>query len=244
MTKTAAILIVGNEILSGSVTDSNANYFTRMLWELGVDVRRIVTLPDEVDRIAEEIAFCRSRFDWIFTSGGIGPTHDDVTMAGLAKGLSVPLARHPDIVRLLSQRHGSALNPAHLKMADLPEGTHLIALENRLPILHFENIYIFPGVPEHLIRKFEAIQERFREPPFHVGKIFLRIEEEAIAETLNLTVDAFPALRLGSYPHPERSDYSVSLTLESKAPEALRAAMEFLLVRLPQEAIVRVVEDG
>ncbi len=244
-TKTAAILTIGNEILSGSVMDRNTPYLTGMLRELGVDLQRKVVLPDVVDRISEEVAFCRKRFDWIFTSGGIGPTHDDVTLEGIAKGVGVPLMRNPDIARFLSQRYGNALTPVHLKLADLPEGTRLFFLENRLPISYFENIYIFPGVPEHLVRKFEAILERFREQPFRVKKIFLRTEEEVIAETLNRAVDAFPHLRLGSYPQTERSDYTVILTLESKSPQELTEALQFLLERLPPETIVRVSDaDG
>jgi len=241
-TKTAALLTVGNEILSGAVTDSNSPYITRKLRALGVDLRRVVILPDEVDPIAEEISFCKKRFDWIFIGGGIGPTHDDVTVAGVAKGLGVPLTRHPEIVRHLSERYGSPLTSVQAKLADLPEGTQLFPVKDRLPIPYVENIYIFPGIPKQLVQKFEAIQEWFQGRPFHVAKIFLQIEEEEIAETLNRAVIAFPRLRLGSYPHPERSDYRVVLTLESKVVEELDEATRFLLVRLPHEAIVQVLE--
>src|SRR5512138_1709286 len=101
MARTAGIILIGNELLSGKVADANAVYLCRELRALGVDVRRIVVIPDEVDRIAAEVAEFSQSFDVVFTSGGVGPTHDDVTIEGIARAFGVPVVRHPTLVALL-----------------------------------------------------------------------------------------------------------------------------------------------
>src|SRR5262245_31300602 len=103
MAKTAAIVLIGNEILSGKIADANAPYLCRELRELGVDVRRVSVVPDEVDVIAAELAACTRALDIVFTSGGVGPTHDDVTMEGVARALGVRVVRHAALVELLRQ---------------------------------------------------------------------------------------------------------------------------------------------
>jgi molybdenum cofactor synthesis domain-containing protein len=125
MPKTAGIVLVGNEILSGKIEDANAVYLCRELRSLGVDVRRISVIPDEVDTIAAEIAAFSRGHDVVFTSGGVGPTHDDVTIEGAARALGVPVVRHPHLVALLQRYYGDRLTEAHLKMAEVPEGAEL-----------------------------------------------------------------------------------------------------------------------
>lgn len=241
--KSAAIVIIGNEILSGKVVDLNSAYLSRELRALGADVQRIIVLPDQVEIIAEEIASCRRRFDLIFTSGGIGPTHDDVTMEGIAAGTGKPLIRHPILDPLLRSVYPGTFNAAQLRLADTPEGTELIYSEDlRVPVLHLQNIYIFPGIPELLIKKFEAIKERFREKPFHLKKIFLVGEETAIADDLNRTVKNFPKLLLGSYPVLHHPEYKVLLTLESKDEAYLKEATQALLALLPRNLILQLEE--
>lgn len=242
--KNAAIVVIGNEILSGKVTDENSGYLARELRSLGVDVQRIVVIPDSVNVIAGEISACRKRFDLVFTSGGVGPTHDDVTMEGIAAGVNRSLIHHPALDQLLTKVYRGVLNPAQMKLADVPDGIELLYSDNlRIPVLHFENIYIFPGIPELLVRKFKAIKERFRESPFYLKKIFLVEEEEMIAEHLNRTLHKFPQLLLGSYPVINRPDYKVILTLESKNHSYLDSAAEMLLSLLPKEAIFK-IEQG
>lgn len=238
--KKAVIVIIGAEILSGKVADQNSHYLSRELRALGVDVQRILVLPDDVTVIAEEIGACQKRFDLIFTSGGVGPTHDDVTMEGIALGVGRPLIHHPVLDQLLRKIYPGDLNPAQLKLADVPEGIELIYSERlRIPALHFENIYIFPGIPELLVKKFEAIKERFRETPYSLRKIFLTGEEEEIAEELNKTVKNFPELLLGSYPILHHRDFKVILTLESKDRAYLEKATESLLKLLPEKRIFK-----
>ena len=125
MAKSAGIVLIGNEILSGKVTDANAAYLCRELRQLGVDVRRITVIPDEVDLIAATVAEFSRSFDLVFTSGGVGPTHDDVTIEGVARAFETRVIRHPELVRLLDGFYTGDLNEARLRMAEVPEGAEL-----------------------------------------------------------------------------------------------------------------------
>src|SRR5712664_2021525 len=126
MAKTAGILLIGNEILSGKITDANAAYLCRELRQLGVDVRRISVVPDEVELIAREVTAQSRDFDVVFTSGGVGPTHDDVTIEGVARAMGVPVVRHPRLVATLERYYRDKVTDAHLKMAEVPEGAELV----------------------------------------------------------------------------------------------------------------------
>src|ERR1700682_6690631 len=119
MGRTAGIILIGNELLSGKVVDANAVYLCRELRALGVDVRRIVFIPDEIDKIAAEGAAVSRSFDVVFTSGGVGPTHDDVTIEGVARAFGVPVVRDPAMVAALEGFYGGQLNPARLRMAEI-----------------------------------------------------------------------------------------------------------------------------
>src|SRR4030067_197205 len=120
--KTAGIIIIGNEILSGKVHDINSYFLACELRSLGVDVRRISVIPDETETIGIEAFEFSNQYDYVFTSGGVGPTHDDVTMAGIASGFGVKLAMHPEIRNILSARYKNNLNSVIMKMAEVPEG--------------------------------------------------------------------------------------------------------------------------
>lgn len=241
MAKTAGIVLIGNEILSGKIADANAPYLCRELRELGVDVRRISVIPDEVDVIAAEIAACARAWDIVFTSGGVGPTHDDVTMEGVARALGVPVVRHPELVALLRGYYGDRVTETHLKMAEVPEGAQLVADEAlRFPTVVAGNIYILPGVPEIFRQKFQAIRERFRDEPYHLKNVFVSIGEGTLAEYLNALLRDFPALLLGSYPELANPEYRVKVTLESRDPGYLARALGALLSDLPATVVVKV----
>src|SRR4029453_8236763 len=115
MAKTAGIVLIGNELLSGKITDANATYLCKELRALGVEVRRISVIPDEVDLIATEVRELSRAHDVVFTSGGVGPTHDDVTMEGVARALGTRVIRPPILVRLLEGYYKSPLNDARLR---------------------------------------------------------------------------------------------------------------------------------
>ena len=241
MPKTAGIILVGNEILSGKIVDANASYLCRELRGLGVEVRRITVIPDEVDLIATEVARFSADYDVVFTSGGVGPTHDDVTIEGVARAAGVAVVRHPALVALLRGFYRDALNEAHLKMAEVPEGAELLADESvRFPTILMRNVYILPGVPEIFRRKFDALRERFRDQPIFLKNVFVSIGEGSLADHLNALVREYPELLCGSYPEFSNPEYKVKVTLESRDLAFLDRALAELLKRLPADSIVRV----
>jgi molybdenum cofactor synthesis domain-containing protein len=240
MAKTAGIILVGNEILSGKIVDANAAYLCRELRELGVDVRRISVIPDEVTMIADEVRAFSRQFDIVFTSGGVGPTHDDVTMEGVARAMDVAVVRHPMLVGLLERYYGGSLTEAALRMAEVPEGAELVAQSLRFPTVLVRNVYVLPGVPEIFRQKFDALRERFRDRPFHLKCVFVRIGEGTLAAHLNDLLAHFPDLMLGSYPEFANPEYRVKVTLESRDDAYLEGALEQFLARLPADAVVKV----
>ena len=241
MDRTAGIIIIGNEILSGKVTDTNSPYLTRELRKLGVAVRRIITIPDELDEIARAVAEFRPAYDVVFTSGGVGPTHDDVTIEGVARGLNRKVIRHPQIESRLREFFKDKINDARLKMAEVPEGTELI-VDARLgfPTVKCENFYILPGIPDILEQKFEAIRERFRDQPIHLKNVFVAIGEGVLADYLNRLLVEYPLLLLGSYSEFSNPEYKVKVTLESRDRGYLEGALTDFLRSLPADALVKV----
>ena len=241
MPKTAGIILIGNEILSGKIKDENAAYLCRELRALGVDVRRIAVIPDEVGLIADEVAGFSKAFDLVFTSGGVGPTHDDVTIEGVARAMTVPVVRHPDLVALLERYYRGNVTEAALRMAEIPEGAELVTGGTlRFPTILMRNVYVLPGVPEIFRQKFDALRERFRDQPIHLKNVFVRIGEGVLAEYLNGLLHSFPLLQLGSYPEFSNPEYQVKVTLESRDRGYLDQALGDFLARLPADAVVKV----
>src|SRR5258706_462784 len=195
------------------------------------------------DLISDEVRAFSAEYDVVFTSGGVGPTHDDVTIEGVARALGVPVVREPRLVSLLENyfKGRGQLNAARLKMAEVPEGAELTADgELVFPAVVVRNIYILPGVPEIFRQKFDALKERFRDAPFHLCCVYVSMGEGTLADHLNALLAGHPDLLLGSYPEFSNPEYKVKVTLESKDRGYLDAAVGTFLGRLPKEAIVRV----
>jgi FAD synthetase len=240
MDRTAGIIVIGNEILSGKVSDTNSPFLARELRSLGVTLLRILTIPDEIDVIAAAVREFHVAYDVVFTSGGVGPTHDDVTMEGVARGLGRKVIRHPAIESRLREFYKDKVNDARLKMSEVPEGSELI-VDGKLgfPTIKCENLYILPGIPEILEQKFAALRDRFAASPYFLRVIYTREGEGTIAEHLNATLVAFPELLLGSYPKIGHPEYAVKLTLESKDADYVERAFQHLLALMGTEAVVR-----
>src|SRR3989442_6737169 len=233
MSKTAGIIVIGNEILSSKTRDENSPYLAHELRELGVDVRKISVIPDELNLISDEVREFSNSYDYVFTTGGVGPTHDDLTMDGIGAAVGRRIHRHPDLEATLRHFYAQELVDGNLRMADIPEGARLVGGKGMwFPVVAVENVYIFPGVPEILQRKFERIKESFREAPFHLKEVFLRADEGQIAGILHRVLAAFPDLMLGSYPYFDNPVYSIKLTLESKDTAYLERAHALLLEEL------------
>ncbi|MFZ4628527.1 MAG: competence/damage-inducible protein A [Blastocatellia bacterium] len=237
---TAAILVIGDEILSGKTRDLNAQLLIGELRELGVSLKRIVIIPDDVEVVAASTRELSAAFDLVFTSGGVGPTHDDVTIQGIARAFGAPIVRHPELDSLIRGYFKDGVDESHLRMADLPEGTALVGGAGlSWPIPVCRNVYILPGVPEHFRRKFEAVRERFRVAPFHLHVLYTLEDEFDLATDLTAVAEAHPEVSIGSYPSFSASDYRVKLTLESKDPGVLQRAVEALKARLDSAQFVR-----
>ena len=237
----AGILIIGNEILSGKVADANSPYFCRELRPLGVDVERIVTIPDAIDVIAEHVRSMSACFDFVLTSGGIGPTHDDLTIEGVAAAFGCPLEDSESILDRMRRAMGSEPNTSQRKMAQIPSGATLLdAGDLWFPLVVVENVYIFPGIPELLRKKFESARDLFRGVPFVLRRVYVKSRESDIAASLHDLLREFPELLLGSYPRIDEESFHVMLTLESRDAGYLQRALDSLLARLPADAIHRV----
>lgn len=237
---TAAILVIGDEILSGKVDDQNARLLIGELRELGVALRRILVIPDEVETVAAAVRELSDGFDHVFTSGGVGPTHDDVTITGVALAFGTSVIRHPELEGRLRAYFGEGADEAKLRMADVPENAELVEMPDwRWPVLLCRNVYILPGVPELFRKKFLAMRERFRVAPFFAEAIYTLEDEFDIAAELRAVAEAHPLVAIGSYPNFSTPDYKVKITLESKDSAALKAAVEALLAKLDHEQLAR-----
>lgn len=238
---TAGLLVIGNEILSGKVVDTNSPYLARELRELGVDLERILTIPDEVDLIAREVRSMSEAYDFVFTSGGIGPTHDDMTMEAIAKAFDYEIVENASMMERMERAQGKPPNESQRKMAMIPDNAVLIDSGDLwFPIVVVENVHIFPGIPELLQKKFASMRERFRGIPFLLRRIYVTSSESDIAESLNELLGEFPELMLGSYPRIGEEHYRVLLTLESRDEKYLEAAVVSLIERLPSGGIYKV----
>lgn len=258
---TAGLIVIGDEILSGKVADTNAPFLISELRSLGMRLCEIAVIADQTAGIAETVARFSTRYDAVFTSGGVGPTHDDVTIVGVAQAFGLNVQRHPELAALLTAYYESrpkapTLDPMdraeedvarrdllarNLRMADVPEGTLLLTdSELKWPVLCVRNVYILPGIPEIFRRKFVAIRERFRESPFTLQQILIRSEEGEIAHVLDDIAARFPDVALGSYPRmePAADSHRVRLTLEGKDVARVTEASDALAQRLGEARIV------
>ncbi|MGO9449768.1 MAG: competence/damage-inducible protein A [Candidatus Binataceae bacterium] len=239
--RTCALVVIGNEILSGKVQDSNAYFAACELRKLGVALQRVAVIPDEIPLIAEEVAYCSARFDIVITSGGVGPTHDDLTMEGVAAAFKRKIVINPELERLIRHYFTDRVNAAGLKMAEVPEGAILNeAGDIRFPNVQIENVYVLPGIPQLFEAKLNALKPRFATDPYFIRTIYTTATEGVIAEHLNACLAQYPELMLGSYPRIGNPDYRVKLTLESKNAEYLDRAFRHLMELLPQDKVVKI----
>jgi molybdenum cofactor synthesis domain-containing protein len=246
MLKKAGIIIIGDEILSGRVQDCNSPFMAGRLRAHGVDLLRIAVISDDAAEIAEEVGRFAARFDYVFTSGGIGPTHDDVTIEGVSRAFGARIFVDETLRLLLEKFYGEELSPERLKMAEVPEGARLIEDETlRFPLIAYKNVFIFPGIPEYLKTKFLVIEKIFKGPKIHLGKVFISEHESVIAPYLNEVVRQNARVKIGSYPNVSgpndgQSGYRVMFTLESTDPVDLDAALDMIKKSPMSGYIVRV----
>jgi molybdenum cofactor synthesis domain-containing protein len=238
--KTAALLLIGNELLSGKVQDLNFAYLAKQLYASGVSLVRVLVIPDVISLIASEVKALSEAYDYVFTSGGVGTTHDDVTIEGVAAAFGCGVWFVPEIEGVLKEYYGERFTESHRRLALAPEGVELLRNELRWPTLKMRNVFILPGVPEIFRLKFEAIRGLFSAAPFTLAEIFLSCEETKIAKVLWEVSERFPQVQMGSYPRfDEEADHRVKLTLEGKDARLVKEAFAVLEASLEVGDILR-----
>lgn len=227
---TAAVVVIGNEILSGKFRDTNSPWLATRCRELGIDLVRIHVIPDDVQVIGDTVAAASALCDHVFTTGGVGPTHDDMTMAGVARAFGVALERHAGLAQVLTEKMGDRATPEAMRMADLPAGAELWwDGELFFPQVVMRNVLIFPGVPKLMQKKFDGIAHRLATGGrVHSERLTTTEAESAIAARLDAAQAAFPGVEIGSYPQFDAKPWTVTVTLDSRDPERLGACLAHL----------------
>lgn len=254
----AGLVVVGDEILSGKVEDSNISFLCTRLYEIGWTVRKVSIVPDDVAAIAKEVAALSASCQAVITSGGVGPTLDDVTMEGIAAAFGVDVIRHPLLEESLKKYFGDDTTPAHLKLADVPgeDTTRLIPCSadstapEPFPLVAVRNVFILPGVPHLLQKKWPAVaaelQAAVQLAPFSNRVVRLCSEDEAqVAPLLDTMSDEWGGeIAIGSYPVTgQRDGASLLVTLESKQAERLDAALQRFQGLVKPGAVLGVQRD-
>lgn len=251
---TAAILIIGDEILKGHTRDTNSAFLTRALRKLGVSVQRITVIPDVQEVIAKEVALLSPQYTHLITSGGIGPTHDDVTFESIAMAFQEELYPHPELSRLVEEFFGVVdKDSAAMKLATVPRSAKLnygtdpqTGQQMRYPVVSVRNVFVFPGIPSLMERAFNGLEHLFAGSgtTFHTREVFVDADEAEIAPMLTkLQASWGRKVALGSYPDWLSNYHRVRLVLDSDSQEEVDKARGQLLEDLPKDSVVPLVTD-
>ncbi len=233
---TAAAIVVGNEILSGKVSEANVYELARVLRSSGVLLSRVVIIPDDVEIIAREVASLRAAFDHVVTSGGVGVTHDDVTIASVARAFGVPVVRDPEIEELIRRQYGEKVHQNHLALANVPQGARKLLAEGYVwPLVAIENVYVLPGIPEIFQRKLGILAAHLAKAgaPFLSRAVYTRMDEALLKPLLDEVVAHHPSVEVGSYPRWNDPKYETKVTFDGKDREAVERALEHFRKLLP-----------
>jgi len=232
---TAAVLIIGDEILSGRTQDTNLRDIARYLGAHGIDLSEARTVPDVHEEIVAALNALRARYDYVITTGGIGPTHDDITADAVAAAFGVELYEHPDILAMMTARWGGELNAARRRMARVPTGGELV--NNPVqgpPGFTIGNVFVLAGVPQIMRGMLQDVGPRLKGGAVVVART-VRVEgsgEGAIAAPLEAVAKAHPAMSLGSYPFYEAGGYGSNLVLRGRDPDEVEATVAELIAAL------------
>jgi molybdenum cofactor synthesis domain-containing protein len=234
---TAGVIIIGNEVLSGRTQDTNLAYMGKQLDALGIRIMEGRVIPDVEQTIIDTVNHFRETYTYVFTTGGIGPTHDDITSAAIAKTFNVNLEKNPQAVSLLEKYiEPGGINEARMKMAHIPEGAKLI--DNPLshaPGFQMENVFVMAGVPSIMQLMFDGITNRLvgGEPIITVN-VATNIGEGVFAADLEKLQDEYPDISIGSYPYFRKGKLGVNLVMRSTNTDRLRELKEKLTTTLIQ----------
>ncbi|GAV21068.1 NMN amidohydrolase-like protein YfaY [Mariprofundus micogutta] len=200
--QTAAMLVIGNEVLSGRTREANAYYAAGKLFEAGCKLAEVAIIPDDREAIISTLNRLRAEFDAVITSGGIGPTHDDITMESIAAAFGVELIEHSYIVQAMTEHFGvEGLNEGRRRMSRVPEGSRLIRCEKTIaPGAHIGNVFILAGVPYIFESQIDSILHRFGDKPYQRIEIEVELPESLFAKQLTDIQEQFADVEVGSYP--------------------------------------------
>ena len=245
---TAALAVIGDEILSGRTQDKNVAQLATWLNGQGIRLSEVRIVPDEPTRIVEAVNALRASHDYLFTTGGIGPTHDDITVDAIAEAFGVPVIVHPEARRILEDYYRDrpgGLNEARLRMARVPEGAELLANPSSgAPGVRIANVYILAGVPHIAASMMEALTGTLEGGrPMVSITVGARAAESEVADLLRQTEAANPGVAIGSYPFFKDGGYGANFVVRSEDGELARSTGEELSTRL-REAGYEPVEGG
>lgn len=215
MNPTACLILIGNELLSGRTQDTNLSWLAIELNKKGIRLMEARVIPDIEETIIETVNQMRRKCTYVFTTGGIGPTHDDITSAAIAKAFGKKLVLHPDAKKLLKNHYADQLNEARMKMAYVPEGAALIPNPvSAAPGFRVENVYVMAGVPRIMQAMVDAVKHELATgQPMQSRTISVYLPEGTIAAGLSKIQDANPDVEIGSYPFVRQGKLGSSLVM-------------------------------
>jgi molybdenum cofactor synthesis domain-containing protein len=239
--ETAAVLLVGNELLSGKVAEANLVEIARLLRALGIRLERALVLPDELGVLSPEIESASRRYDIVFTSGGVGPTHDDVTVEAVARAFGSEPTLDETFAALIKAAYGDHVTPDHLRMALVPKGAELATSpDGAWPVPVMNNVWMLPGVPEVFREKLATVRAWVRGPaPFVSRAVYTRLEEARLKPMLDLVVLEHAGVEIGSYPRWFEPSYKTKITFDARDEALVEAAARGFLALLPEGAFVK-----
>jgi molybdenum cofactor synthesis domain-containing protein len=243
MASTAAALVIGNEILTGKVAEQNVYVLARELFALGIELKRVIVCSDDIPIIARDLNELRAAHDIVVTSGGVGPTHDDLTIKAVAKAFDVPVERAPLYENMLREYYGERLTEMHLRMADVPAGCRLVTTEEmRWPTIAMGNVYVLPGVPEIFKAKINVLREDLKSTSrFYSRALYITLDEPAVALLLDELSAAHTDVSIGSYLRwGKDGEYRTKLTIDGRAEAAVERCFTAMVAGLAAEVIVRI----
>lgn len=221
------LVVVGNEVLSGKVQELNAAFLIKRFRELGARVREVAIVEDDVDAIARAVARLAAECDDVLTTGGVGPTHDDVTIEAVARAAGVEVIESPEIMERFERLVKAPLSVGQRRLCRVPAGSALVfGTRVPWPIAKTGNVWLFPGVPPMLQQLFEDARPHFEgSPPWHQAALELATDEPTIVLRLDELVVRHGAVAIGSYPRREDSGWKLRLTFEGDSADAVAAAL-------------------
>jgi molybdenum cofactor synthesis domain-containing protein len=242
---TAAVLIIGDEILSGRTQDTNLNAIARYVGTYGVDVREARVVGDEEAEIVQALNALRTAYDYVITTGGIGPTHDDITADCVAAAFGVKLYEHPEILKMMTDRWGEELNAARRRMTRVPEGGTLVRNPvNGPPGFQIGNVFVLAGVPQIMRGMLEDVGHRLKTGAVVIART-VRVDgsgEGMIAAPLEAVAKAHPALSLGSYPFFSNEGYGSNLVIRGRDAAEVDATVGELTEALRAAGVAQITE--